>query len=495
MSGKKVIVIGAGLGGISAAIMLRIRGYEVEIHEKNSRIGGKLNTVSEKGYTFDLGPSILTLPQYFSRLFEESGRKMENYIKLQKVRPHWRNFFEDGTVIDLDPDMDIMEKQLSKLGPDTYFQFREFLKYSEKQYDIIEKGYFEAGLDNTLDFMKFYSLSTMFNIDFLHTMHKGVARHIKNPYLVDIMDFFIKYVGSSAYNAPGFMNLMPTIQFKYDLWYVPGGLYNIALGFGRYMDELGIRLNLDSEVKAINKEGDRVKGIIAGYDVYEADFIVCNMEAVPAYRNLLGESESFLKKLKRYEPACSGLVLDLGLDIQYPQLAHHNFIFSGNQKEHFNTVFNKKELPQDPTIYLVDASKSDPSVAPQGCSGLKILPHIPYIDEKNPLSREDYIKYRERILDKLERAGMENIRSHIVYEHILTPLDIQAMYYSNGGSIYGVVSDLKKNFAFKVPKKSKKYKNLYFTGGSVNPGGGMPMVLLCGQNVCRKIMEDDPKAE
>ncbi len=491
MSGKKIIVIGAGLGGISAAIMLRINGYDVVIHEKNDKIGGKLNTISSQGYTFDLGPSILTLPHYFSRLFEASGRKMEDYIKINKVRPHWRNFFEDGTVIDLDPDMEIMEKQLSKFGPDTFAQFREFLDYSEKQYDLIEKGYFEEGLDNTIDFMKFYSLSTFFRIDFLHSMHTGVAKHISNPYLVDIMDFFIKYVGSSAYNAPGFMNLMPTIQFRYDLWYVPGGLYNIASGFDRYMKELGIEIRLNSEVKAIKTHNGRVTAVETADGTDEADFIVCNMEAIPAYRMLLKEDESFLKKLRRFEPACSGLVLDIGLDTQYPQLGHHNFVFSGNQKEHFNTVFNKKRLPEDPTIYLVDASKSDPSVAPEGCSGLKILPHIPYIDEKNPLTRDEYVSYKEKILDKLERTGLKDLRKHIVYEHILTPLDIQEMYYSNGGSIYGVVSDTRKNLAFKIPKKSRKYSNLYFTGGSVNPGGGMPMVILCGQNVCKKIIEDD----
>ncbi len=488
---KKVIIIGAGLGGISAAIMLRINGYDVEIFEKNDKIGGKLNTITEQGYTFDLGPSILTLPQYFRKLFDASGKKMEDYIRIEKVRPHWRNFFEDGTVIDLHPDMDFMKQELDKLGGDVYDQFRNFMSYSEKQYDIIADGYFENGLDNVFDFIKFYDLSSIFKIDFFKTMHGSVAKHIKNSYLVDVMDYFIKYVGSSAYNAPGFMNLMPTIQFRYDLWYVPGGMYNIAVGFNKYMQELGIKINLDCEVSKIIKDSNRVSGVEVNNEVHNADFIVSNMEGIPAYKRLLNEDQAFLKKLERFEPACSGLVLDIGLDTQYPQLAHHNFMFSGDQKQHFNTVFNAKQLPKDPTIYLVDASKSDPTVAPKGCSGLKILPHIPYINENTPLTHEDYMQYKETILDKLERIGLKDIRKHIVYEHVLTPLDIEKMYYSNGGSIYGVVSDLKKNFAFKLPKKSKKYKNLYFTGGSVNPGGGMPMVLLSGQNVCRKILEDD----
>lgn len=490
---KKVIIVGAGLGGISAAIMLKINGFDVEIFEKNEKIGGKLNLITEKGYTFDLGPSILTLPQYFRKLFEASGRDMSDYLTIQKVRPHWRNFFEDGTVIDLDPDMEIMKKELAKLSPDTYSEFRKFMAYSEKQYDILAPGYFDSGLDTTLDFMKFYNFSAVFKIDFFRTMHGRISKFIKHPYLVDILDYFIKYVGSSAYNAPGFMNLMPTIQFRYDLWYVPGGMYNIAVGFTKYMLELGIKMNFNSEVTKIIEENSIVKGIVVNGETHYADIIVSNMEGIPAYKHLLEKDDKFLEKLERFEPACSGLVLDIGLDIQYPQLAHHNFLFSGNQREHFDSVFNKKKLPKDPTIYLVDASKSDPTVAPVNCSGLKVLPHIPYINDNHPYSMDDYISYKEVILDKLERFGLKDIRKHIVYEHLLTPFDIEKMYRSNKGSIYGVVSDFRKNFAFKLPKKSKKYKNLYFTGGSVNPGGGMPMVLLCGQNVCKLILEEEKK--
>lgn len=490
---KKVIVIGAGLGGISAAIMLKINGYDVEIFEKNEKIGGKLNLIKEKGYTFDLGPSILTLPQYFRSLFEASGRNMDDYIKIEKVRPHWRNFFEDGTVIDLHPDMEVMKKELEKFGPNAYKEFRNFLDYSEKQYDILAKGYFDNGLDNTTDFMKFYDLSAVFKIDMFSTMHRSATKYMKNPYLVDIMDYFIKYVGSSAYQAPGFMNLMPTIQFRYDLWYVPGGMYNIALGFKKYMDELGIKVHFNSEVSQMISENNKVTGIEVNGEIHKADIIVSNMEVIPAYKKLLNEDKSFMKKLDKFEPSCSGLVIDIGLDIQYPQLAHHNFIFSNHQKDHFNRVFKNKLLPDDPTIYLVDASKSDPSVAPEGCSGLKILPHIPYIDEQNPLTHEDYVKCKEIVLDKLERVGLTDLRKHIVYEHFLTPIDIQKMYNSNKGSIYGVVSDLRKNFGFKAPKQSSKYSNLYFTGGSVNPGGGMPMVLLCGQNVCKLILKNEKR--
>lgn len=492
---KNVIVIGAGLGGLSAAIGLAQEGYAVAIHEKNAKIGGKLNVLKERGYTFDLGPSILTLPQVFDHLFQQSGRKMSDYITIRPLRPHWRNFFEDGKVVDLYPETEKMAAEARKVGEDPE-AVRRFLKYSSDLYDLVDSGYFQKGLDTSAEFAEFYGMWKFPKFDLFRTMHGGVKRFLRTRHMRDIFDYFIKYVGSSPYRAPAFMNCLPTIQFRYDLWYVDGGLYGIATGLQRLMDEIGIIVHLNSETTAIPTDGGRVTGIVTKDGTFHAaDIIVSNMEVVPAYRELLREDASFVSKLeKRLEPACSGLVLDLGLDCQYPQLAHHNFFFSSHQREHFHAVFRKHQLPPDPTIYLVAASKTDPTVAPPGCDCLKILPHIPYIDDARPLTRDDYLAFKERVLDKLERTGLTDLRKHIVYEHVWTPLDIRQQYYSNKGSIYGVVADRFRNLAFKAPKQSTKYANLFFVGGSVNPGGGMPMVVLCGQNVCRKIVEWDRTA-
>ncbi len=490
MSGKRVVVIGAGLGGVSAAISLAQEGYAVTIHEKNGKIGGKLNVLKERGYSFDLGPSILTLPHVFGRLFERSGKRMSDYIPIRAVRPHWRNFFENGTVVDLDPSPERMAEEARNVGEDPADVTR-FLKYSADLYDLVNAGYFERGLDTSKEFGQFYGLWTFPKFDLFRTMHGGVKRFLKTRYMRDVFDYFIKYVGSSAYHSPAFMNCLPTIQFRYDLWYVDGGLYNIAVGLQRLMDELGVVVRPNSEVTEIRKDGARVTGVVADGQFHSADIVVSNMEVIPAYEGLLREDGQFLRTLRRFEPSCSGLVLELGLDREYPQLAHHNFFFSEHQREHFHTVFRKRQLPPDPTIYLVAASKTDPTVAPPGCDCLKILPHIPYIDDAHPLTRDDYLAFKERVVDKLERMGLTDLRRHVVFEHCWTPLDIRQQYYSNKGAIYGVVSDRFKNLAFKAPKQSTKYPNLFFVGGSVNPGGGMPMVVLCGQNVARKVVAWD----
>lgn len=489
---KKIVVVGAGLGGLSAAISLRQQGYEVDIYEKNPQIGGKLNLLQSNGYTFDLGPSILTLPHLFERLFDRSGKRMSDYIPIRALRPHWRNFFEDGAVIDLDPDPEKMAEEALKAG-EKPAAVRNFLAYSEELYDLTNRGYFEQGLDTVKDFQSHYKLLDFCRFDLLRSMHRSVSRFLKTPHMRDIFDFFIKYVGSSAYRAPAFMNCLPTIQFRYDLWYVDGGMYNIARGLARLIDELGIRTHLNSEVREILHDTESsVTGItLADGTCVNADIVVSNMEVIPAYRDLLKEDDSFLKKLKRFEPACSGLVLDIGLDCKYEQLAHHNFFFSANQRNHFHSVFQEHKIPMDPTVYLVAASRTDATVAPEGCDCLKILPHIPYLHPDHPVPDGAYRQLRDRLIDKLERMGLTDLRKHIVFEHMWTPKDIQQNYYSNGGSIYGVVSDRFKNLAFKAPKHSTRYENLFFVGGSVNPGGGMPMVVLSGQNTAREIAEWD----
>lgn len=496
---KKVLVVGAGLGGLAAAISLRAEGFEVEIHEKNERIGGKLNFREIDGFGFDLGPSIFTLPQFFRELWQRAGRRMEDYVTIEKVAPHWRNFFEDGLVLDLYEETDRMKSELAKLPGDReklWRQFQDFLAYGREQYALCDEGYFRKGLDNVWEMLRHYGWRMIFKMDHRHSMAESIARHFEDEHLRRIFEYFIKYVGSSALDAPGYMNLMPLIQFDYGLWYVKGGMYELARGLGRLLDELGVPVHLDSEVAEIGRRGNRVEGItLTNGQKIASDYVVCNMEVIPAYRRLLDEPAAFVDKLEqRFAPACSGIVLHLGTDRIYDQLAHHNFFYSKNQHKHFDTVFKQGKLPDDPTIYLVAPTRTDPSKAPAGHDNIKILPHIPPIDPDNPFTHDDYVALKDRVIDKLERMGLTDLRKHTVVEDLLTPFDIERMYYSNRGAIYGVISDWKRNQAFKAPKQSSKYRNLFFTGGSVNPGGGMPMAVLSGQKVCDRVLREEDRS-
>ena len=494
---KKVVVIGGGLGGLSAAISLAaLPGYEITILEKNAHLGGKLNVKDIKGFSFDLGPSILTMPHIFEALFAKHNRKMSDYIKIEPVRPHWRNFFEDGNIIDLTHRIDDM-LQNKQLTASDLEDLKKYYAYTEKIFGVSAMVAFDNQLENTWEAMRFKpSVSIFQNMDYFSSMDQGVRRYVKNPYLVDILNYFIKYVGSSPYDAPALMNLLPYIQWKYDLWYVKGGMFNISKGMVKLIEELPqIKIKTNTEVIGVEKSNHHISTIyLKKGKPITTDLIVSNMEAIPFYEKITKESKGLIRRYQRkFEPACSGFALHLGTDKVYPQLAHHNFFYSKDSKTNFKNIFHRRKLNADPTIYLVAPMRTDPSQGPKGGDIIKILPHIPYLDPKKPFTKKDYATFRENILTKLERMGLTDLRKHIVVEELWTPETIQDMYYSNRGSIYGVVASKWKNMGFKVPKHSKLYDNVYFVGGSVNPGGGMPMVVLSGQQVVEQILKFEKK--
>ena len=488
---RKVIIIGGGLGAMSAAISLAAtQQFEITLIEKNSHLGGKLNVVEKDGFSFDLGPSILTMPHIFERLFLIHGKRMEDYVKFIPVSPHWRNFFEDGTRFDLEDRLSKMQAN-EVLSESDIEDLHRFMAYAKKLYHFSNQTMFEHQSERKRDTLRYYPAHKIISdSDMFSTMDEGVRRFIKNPYLIDVLNFFIKYVGSSPYDAPAVMNLLPFIQWEFGLWYVEGGLFNLSKALTRLIDELKIDVLINEEVVGVDKVDGHLSQVhLKSGTSLSCDVVVSNMEAIPFYRHITQEKSRFVDQLEqKYAPACSGFALHLGLNRSYPQLAHHNFFFAKDAKHHFDKLFKHPALSNDPTMYVVAPMKTDPKQGPKGGEIIKVLPHVPVVQDP-AFSPDDYAAYKESILTKLERMGLEKLREHIVTEEIWTPERIQSTYYSNRGAIYGVVADKDRNMGFKVPKQSSKYRNLFFVGGSTNPGGGMPMVVLSGQQVVDQILK------
>lgn len=377
---KSVVVIGGGLGGLSAAISLAQSGFDVSLYEKNDHLGGKLNRAEQDGFGFDLGPSILTMPHIFETLFTKSNKEMKDYIQTIRVEHEWRSFFPDGIVLDLYGDLEKMNRENPDLSDQDIAEYQTFLNYAEQLYDATEDGYFAEGLDNTMDIFHHHGLiGSMKSFDYFSSMYDGIAKRVSNPKLRDMLAYFIKYVGSSAYDAPAVLNMMIYMQHKQGVWYVPGGMNGIADGIVKLGEEIGVQFYTNKKI--VKLLTDEEKGIAAAEledgTLLTADYFVSNMEVIPAYKDLLEEDPKFVKHLSdKFEPASSGLVLHLGVDKVYPQLAHHNFFFSRDSKKNFEQIFHQHQLPEDPTIYLVNVNKTDPTQTKPGHENIKILPQF-----------------------------------------------------------------------------------------------------------------------
>ncbi|MHC4885558.1 MAG: phytoene desaturase family protein [Planctomycetota bacterium] len=486
----KISVVGGGLGGLSAAIALATRGDTVTLFEKNAHFGGKLNRRTIEGFTFDLGPSILTLPDHFRRLFTEADRRLEDYCTILPLETHWRNFFEDGIQFDFFSDEERTADHLESIFPGSGAAFRSYSLYMHEQDRICRAGYFDKGIDTALGMFRGTPLLDLLTrLDITRSMHGRNTRFFGDTPLRDAFDYFIKYVGSSPLDSPGFMNLLPAVQWADGLWYVEGGLFALSTALQQLARELGVTLHTEAEVTQIHCEGGAVKGIeVKGVGRVNSDLVVSNMEVIPCLDRLTPVPKREVRKLEnRFPPACSGLVLHLGTNRTFDALAHHNFFYAADQAHHFDRVFREGLLPDDPTLYVVAVTRSDPGQAPEGCDNIKILPHIPPIDPDRPVSPADYEALAELCIDKMERMGCKGLRQSIVVRDQWTPVDVEANYYSNRGAIYGVRCDHFKNFALKAPKRCRQLKNLWFVGGSVNPGGGMPMAVLSGYNAAKLI--------
>ncbi len=489
---KGIVVIGGGLGGLAAACTAAARGHKVTLLDKNPWLGGKaalLDLPAPDGsgsFRFDMGPTILTVPRVLRRIFAEAGREQETELPLIRLDPQWRCFFDDGTRIDLQEDVGEMAAAMDRFAPGNGAGYRRFQDTARQLHGISEKFFFwkpVEDLGDTIDWRSNLKRETMRDVLALRmgrTVAKVIRGQVPDARLAQMLDHYCQYVGSSPYLAPAVLCSIGDMQAAEGIWYPKGGTRAVATGLAKLATELGADLRAGVEVTGLEIEAGRVRGVrTAGGEVIEAEAVISNMDAVRTYAELVGGGAA-QKYQKRHEPACSGVVLYLGLDRRYDHLGHHDFVFSRDAEEEFDYIYRRGEPAPDPTAYLAAPSGTDPSVAPDGGEALYVLVHTPYLRPGQDWSRM-LPQYRQVILDKLKRcAGMEDIESRIVAERALTPQDIHDRYKVLQGAIYGVASHGTFLGAFKPGNRSRSVQGLYLCGGAAHPGPGMPMVMMSG---------------
>ena len=492
-SGRRVVVVGGGLAGLAAAVEMRTRGAEVTLVESNAHVGGKMNVLEESGYRFDMGPTILTLPEVLCGIIRRSGRSVRDVIELVRLDPQWRCHFEDGVVVDLRGDTVAMSRHLDELFPGSGAGegYRRFLDYSRRMNRLSRSVFFYKDVGGIRDVMRSAGafdksvMSDAMAMRLHSTVGATIKKHVREPHTQQILEHFLQYVGSSPFLAPAILTMIASAQADQGCWYAMGGTRMVARALERLAREGGVEIRTGTLVERIVVEDGRAVGVVTGDgETIDADAVVSNCDVQRTLTQLVGGSAGRGARSRvagGYTPACSGVVLYLGLDRQYEHLAHHNFLFSHESEDEFGDIYGRGIPARDPTLYIAAPSRTDPEQAPAGGEALYILVHTPYLREGHDWDSAGGMLegYRSVIIEKLARFGMEDVEDRIVVERSLTPNGIERMYNAEGGAIYGLASHGRLRGGFK-PRNSSPIPGLYFSGGSANPGPGVPMVLMSG---------------
>jgi phytoene desaturase len=493
----RVGVIGAGLGGLAAAVTLAARGHRVVLFDRNPWLGGKAAVLAERGFRFDMGPTILTLPSVLGRIFAEAGRDLWDELDLVLLDPQWRCFYDDGSTLDLLADPRQMEETLAAFAPGSGAAtgYRRFLDIAERLHEISERYFFwrsVGSVGDTFDAGTTFRasvLSDLLALRFGRTVTGTVRRHVGEPRVAQMLDHFTQYVGSAPDASPAVLCGIAHMQTAEGIWYPKGGTRAVPEALERLAAGLGIEVRRGTGVRRIlteevpRRRGCRVTGVVTDQgERVPLAAVVSNADSVRTHRELLADRPAAhrFERRRSYEPACSGVVLYLGLDRRYPQLLHHNFVFSQDPEEEFDAIYRRGEPAPDPTCYVCAPAATEPAVAPAGGEALYVLVHTPYLRPHHDWRRM-FPAYRRKILAKLAAtAGLTDLEEHIVTEAALTPADIHSRYGVLDGAIYGLASHGRMMGAFKPGNRSPDVDGLYLAGGAAHPGPGMPMVLMSG---------------
>jgi phytoene desaturase len=487
---RRVGVVGGGLGGLAAACVLAARGYAVTLFERNAWLGGKAAVLSAGGYRFDMGPTILTLPSVLRRIFAEAGRPLEDALTLLPCDPQWRSFFDGGGTLDLSADRAKMLRSLEAFAPGSGPGYERFLDFAGRLHGISERFFFWRSVGSLWDMFEWKSsfdpalLRDVLAMKMGRTVAECVRQSVPEPRVAQMIDHFTQYVGSAPDASPAVLCGIAHMQTQEGVWYPLGGTRAVPEALVKLAGGLGVELRTGVGVRRILFDEARraVTGVEtdAGEQVPLAA-VVSNADSVRTHRELLGgrPARRFARR-RKYEPACSGVVLYLGLDRAYDHLAHHNFVFSRDAHEEFECIYRQGKPAPDPTCYVAAPGRSEPGVAPAGGEALYVLVHTPYLRPGQDWAQM-LPAYRKTILDKLARtAGLADIERRIRFEAHLTPQDIHDRYHVLDGAIYGLASHGRLTGAFKPANRSPDLKGLYLAGGAAHPGPGMPMVLMSG---------------
>lgn len=479
---KKIIVAGAGIGGMVSAILLSAKGHKVEIYEKNDEPGGKMGEFRRDGYRFDTGPSMITMPFVFKDFFSEISRDMKDYFELEESENSCRYFWSDDTVFNSYTDRIKSGQELNKVfGKDTADSYFRYIDYAKIFYNLSVEDFIGADI-NIRNYLSREGITNLFRLISGRSVNDLSNKFFKEEKLKQIMDRFATFSGSTPFLAPQFFSVIPYIENEYGAWNVKGGVYKIAESLRKLCGEFDVEIHYGCELFDISHKNKKITslkfrspdGKIIETDKF--DILVSNF----TNSRMLMERDYF----ENDDWANSAFIVKAGMKKKFPELSHHNIFFSEDYQKEYIDIFENKIPSDDMTVYISVSSKTQENDAPSGCENWFIMVNAPYVNPRTAWTEKNSRDYFEKIIDRLNRFSIvfeENIRDCIEFSEIFTPEDFKNKYNCENGSVYGLSSNTLYTILKRPKNKSDKFDNLYFTGGNTHPGGGVPLCFQSGR--------------
>jgi phytoene desaturase len=486
MNGKRALIIGAGFGGLSAAALLARDGFRVTILEKNEQTGGRARVWKKDGFVFDMGPSWYLMPDVFDKYFANFNKKTEDYYKLMRIDPNYRAFFGTTKTVDVPAERKEIDRLFDQLTPDGSAKLKEYLDVAQYQYEIAMQEFMYREYKTVFDFFNWKVITKGTKLKIFESFDKFARRYFEDPDIRKILEYTVVFLGGSPNNTPGLYSIMSHVDFALGVWYPYGGLGKLAEGFTKLAEEQGVEILLNQNVQKIQIERGHAKKVVTDKGSFDADIVLVNADYQFAETKLLDKEyrsydESYWEK-KKMGP--SAFLIYLGLKKKLSGLLHHNLYLDPSWDEHFRSIFDAPAWPESPSYYVSCPSKTDKTVAPEGCENLFVLvPVAPGLEDNESIRN----KYFDKTVLHLENLIGEKIRDHIVVKRTFAHNDFKQDYNAYKGTALGMSHTLLQTAIFRPAHQSKKVENLFYTGSYNHPGIGVPMVIISSQIVNKEI--------
>ncbi len=485
------IVVGSGFGGLALAVRLQAAGRKVTVLEKRARVGGRAYQIVERGYTFDMGPSLVTAPYIVESIFASAGRQLSDYVDLVPLDPYYRIYFHDGTHIDYVGDAQRMKEQMRRFDARDAERFDDFMDRVRPIYDAVIGDRLGSKPFDTWGAMARF-IPRMVRLSAYRPVTSFVNRYFRDYRHRFLYSFHPLFVGGNPFWTPSVYLMIPYLERKGGVWFAKGGMYSIVEALSTVFEELGGRILTGHEVTSIRVEEGRVRGVHAGGHFFPADVVVSNADVGHTYRDLLAPEARRRwtdRKVERLHHSMSCFLLYLGVRREYPQLEHHTLILTDRYRDLLNDIFRKKILPEDFSMYVHAPTRTDPSMAPQGCESLYVL--IPVANLRSGIDWEaKKDAFANKVLGFLEAWGLEGLRDHLDVFHTFTPLDFERELNATDGNAFAIEPRFTQTAWFRPHNRSEDVRGLYLVGAGTHPGAGVPGVMLSAETTYGCIARD-----